>query len=280
MEALYQKLGQPVAMLSRLYVYFVSRVRIEGTPASEDSGCMIRDVMKALNTIGACAESTWPYDISKFSSTPSAAADAEASSHEVTTYQACPDLASVKQAIADGFPVVGGFSVPENMMSQQCAQTGIVQMPGPNEQIVGGHCVMFVGYDDSTSLIKFANSWGTGWGDSGHGYLPYGFFTDTGNGPLADDCWTITNEETPTPTPTPAPTPPTPPSPPTPTPPDPTPTPPTPPSPPSPIPPDPTDPKLAATRALMMLIETDGDHGAMVLWAALDAYAAQLQNAG
>jgi Papain family cysteine protease len=45
--------------------------------------------------------------------------------------------------------------------------------PGPND---GGHFVLIVGYDDTQSppawIVK--NSWGTGWGLNGFGYLAYG----------------------------------------------------------------------------------------------------------
>jgi GNAT superfamily N-acetyltransferase len=33
-----------------------------------------------------------------------------------------------------------------------------------------------MGYDDTKSQFKFMNSWGTGWGDSGFGYLQYNTF--------------------------------------------------------------------------------------------------------
>lgn len=189
MEALYKKLGLPVINLSRLYVYYYSR-KVEGTPPTEDSGAVIRDVMKVLAKYGAPPESLWPYDISQFSVEPTHGAFVAAQAHKTTRYYRAPSLTSIKHAIAIGFTCVGGFSVPENMMSQECARTGVVQMPGPNEQIIGGHAVHFIGYDDSTSLLKFQNSWGTSWGASGFGYLPYDFV----NQKLADDFWSIRKE--------------------------------------------------------------------------------------
>lgn len=270
MEFLYKKAGQENPLLSRLYLYYVTRVRVEGTPATEDSGCMIRDVMKALASIGTCKDATWPYDISKFSDSPPPAADAEAAENEILQYLACTDLNAVKQSLADGYPVVIGFSVPENMMSDACAQTGIVQYPGPQEQIIGGHCVLAVGYDDAKQLITFENSWGTGWGDQGFGYLSYKFYADTGNGPLADDCWTIRTEEMPTP---PAPPEPTPPDPTPPIPPDPDPTPPDPtPQPPDPPSPDPKQVRIQAAQTLLALTSQDSGLEADLMSFALNVY--------
>jgi C1A family cysteine protease len=39
----------------------------------------------------------------------------------------------------------------------------------------GWHCVAICGYDDSRSRFEFKNSWGTAWGNSGYGTLPYGY---------------------------------------------------------------------------------------------------------
>ena len=60
----------------------------------------------------------------------------------------------------------------------------------PSGQAIGGHAILFVGYDDSKSLFKFKNSWGTSWGHNGYGYLPYKYFT-SGN---VVEAWTVSQE--------------------------------------------------------------------------------------
>jgi C1A family cysteine protease len=189
MEALYKKLGMPIIELSRLFVYYYTR-KVEGTPPTEDSGAFIRDVMKALSKYGAAPEAIWPYDISQFSTNPTYAAVQAAHQHRATRYYRCPTLHSIKVALAHGFSAVGGFSVPTNMLSPECAQNGIVKMPGSGDRIEGGHAVHFVGYDDASALLTFQNSWGPGWGKQGFGFLPYGFVDQK----LADDFWSIRRE--------------------------------------------------------------------------------------
>lgn len=191
MEFLYRKLGKPVVMLSRLFDYYATRVWVEQTSPSDDSGAQIRDVMKALAKYGVCLETTWPYEVAMFSTEPPANAKAEALNHQILKYYKATTLDSIRMCLSGGYPLVGGFSVPENMESDECAKTGIINFPSPTEQIVGGHAVLFVGHDDSKKLLMFQNSWGEGWGDKGFGYLPYQFVTEQ----MADDFWTIRTEE-------------------------------------------------------------------------------------
>lgn len=191
MEYLYKKqLGQDAPALSRIFLYYVSRVKIERIDPADDSGCQIRDVMKALRSFGTCLEKTVPYDTLKFSVEPSATAYAEATKHEILTYYSLANLQSIKTCLAQGFPAVGGFSVPANMMTDECTRTGMVKFPAPDEQFEGGHAVLFVGYDDANQCLIFQNSWSTAWGVSGFGYLPYQFVLQG----LADDFWTVRRE--------------------------------------------------------------------------------------
>ena len=215
LEAFYRRAGKGPVDFSRLFVYWHARL-LGGFPTSQDTGCYIRDAMKVLAKYGACFEATWPYDISKYTVQPPPAAIAEAEQHQVLYYYRCADLDAIRASIGlDGFPVVGGFSVPDSIYSAETTKTGVVRYPAAGNKILGGHAVLFVGYDDTKRLLKFQNSWGTGWGQGGFGYLPYEFML---NG-LADDFWTIRDAEIPAPAPPPPPPPLPPPAPrPTPTP--------------------------------------------------------------
>ena len=39
-----------------------------------------------------------------------------------------------------------------------------------------GHAVLIVGYDNEKNAFKIVNSWGTGWGNEGYGWVHYNFF--------------------------------------------------------------------------------------------------------
>lgn len=176
----------PVPDLSRLFVYYQERV-IEHD-VGQDNGAQIRDGVKACAKVGVCTEPAWPYDVAKFAKKPSAAAYKDARARKISDYLRVMTLDGVRANLADGFPVVFGFSVYESFESAAVAKSGIVPMPKKTERMVGGHAVLAVGYDDKAKRIIVRNSWGTGWGLKGYFLLPYGYITDRG---LSDDFWTV-----------------------------------------------------------------------------------------
>jgi C1A family cysteine protease len=172
---------------SRLFIYYNERV-IEGT-VNTDSGAQIRDGMKTIGQQGGPHEALWPYDIAKFTDAPSANAVADGQQHTAISYQrVVRNLNQMKGCLAAGYPFVFGFTVYESFESQAVASTGVVPMPAPNEQVLGGHAVLAVGYDDSQQRFIVRNSWGPGWGMSGYFTLPYTYLTDEN---LSDDFWTV-----------------------------------------------------------------------------------------
>jgi len=179
-------IGEPDPQFSRLFGYAVTR-RLEGTALSLDGGCYVRSVFKAMRRWGVCLESTWPYDISRFSEDPPAAAYTEASQYRALTFYACPSLNAIRQSIADGYPVIGGFACFESMLDDAVTKTGAIPMPDKYAQQVGGHCVYFDSYDDAAGALGFQNSWGLGWGDFGFGTLPQAYVTSG----LATDFYTL-----------------------------------------------------------------------------------------
>lgn len=175
-------------MPSRLFIYYNERM-IEGT-VSEDSGAMIRDGIKSINSQGVCNETIWPYDISKFAVQPTFECYQDAEKNKSVLYQRVnQDLNDLKTTLNAGFPIVFGFLVFASFESEEVARTGIVQMPVRGEQFMGGHAVVLAGYSDEKKAFLVRNSWGINWGLNGYFYLPYDYVTDQ---TLASDFWVVT----------------------------------------------------------------------------------------
>lgn len=184
---------------SRLFIYYNERA-MERT-VGQDSGAQIRDGIKSVARQGVVPESAWPYDGDPADSDgswpaghlaarkPDAALYAEAQHAEAVAYDRVPQQADqIKAVLASGMPVVIGFSVYASFESAEVARTGDAPMPTTDEEQLGGHCVLLVGYDDATGRWLCRNSWGTGWGKAGYFTLPYAYLT---NRSLSSDFWTV-----------------------------------------------------------------------------------------
>ena len=173
-------------MPSRLAIYYGERA-LEGS-INEDSGASVADCLKVLSNTGAGHETLWPYDITKFKVKPSKQLYLDACKYKVQKYEQVDNTkaAMLKTALAAGKPVVFGFTVYESFEGDSVAKTGVVPMPAKTEAVLGGHCVLLVGYDDSKHQWIVRNSWGPSWGDKGYCYFPYAYLT---NPDLASDFW-------------------------------------------------------------------------------------------
>lgn len=171
---------------SRLFIYYNER-NAEGT-TDQDSGGELRDGIKTLHQYGVCREELWPYQDSSAFIKPTQDAYDDASRHKISIYERVTSLDTLRSALADGNPVVFGFTVFNEFDSEEVASTGKVPMPTRHSTPVGGHAVLAVGYDDNSRCIIVRNSWGADWGDKGYFYLPYDYIS---NPNLASDFWIV-----------------------------------------------------------------------------------------
>jgi C1A family cysteine protease len=194
---------------SRLFLYKTTRNMMGW---NGDTGAFLRTTMGALVLFGVPPEKYWPYTDQDpaFDREPSAFTYAIAQNYQALSYYRLDPpgvspqtlLIWLKTFLAAGLPSIFGFRVFASYT--QANRTGKIPFPTSKERAVGGHAVMAVGYDDNieientnpggiktTGAVQIRNSWGTGWGDEGYGYLPYEYVTKG----LAVDWWSLINNE-------------------------------------------------------------------------------------
>jgi C1A family cysteine protease len=172
---------------SRLFLYYNERL-MEGS-TDEDAGAQISDGVLSLQKRGICPEEDWPYDPSQFKIAPPTECYDEAKRNRAATvHRIATNLQSMKTCLARGRPFVVGIEVFPALESDKVASTGLLPTPHPNEESIGGHAVLVVGYNDRHLHFIVRNSWGEDWGDAGHFYIPYAYLT---NPTLSSDMWCI-----------------------------------------------------------------------------------------
>jgi len=178
---------------SPLFLYYEARER-EGT-IDVDCGAYIRTLMDVARKEGAAPESAWKYDEKRFAKLPNPTAYEKAKRWKLGAHYRCETMGQVLQAIAKGFPVVGGFMCHTGMEAPEVNRTGVIPLPrAKRDRPTGGHAVCFIGYDHATRTVEFKNSWGTDWGDAGYGKLPFEYVERRD---LSGDFWAVTAEAPP-----------------------------------------------------------------------------------
>lgn len=175
---------------SRLFIYYNER-QLEGT-IPYDSGAMLRDGIKTLVAQGACDETLWPYDVSRFADTPTIGCYDAALKYKAIHYErVAQTAASMEECLASGIPFAFGVTVYPSFESQMTAQTGMVRMPNSDDDSpLGGHALCACGYNRKEQVFIFRNSWGFDWGEQGYGFIPYAYLI---NPNLAADFWAISS---------------------------------------------------------------------------------------
>lgn len=80
----------------------------------------------------------------------------------------------VREALAQGKPVVAGLSVRRNFFN---LKKGHYWWPELGDTApAGGHAMVVVGYDDKKQAFRLMNSWGKNWGDGGFIWIKYKVF--------------------------------------------------------------------------------------------------------
>ena len=192
---------------SRLFLYKATRNLLHWTG---DTGAFLRSTMGAMVLFGVPPEEYWKYIVADYEKEPPAFCYAFASNYRAISYYRLDPpgttkaalLTQIKTNLVGGLPSMFGFTVYSSY--QQAATTGNIPYPTAGEKIIGGHAVVAVGYDDNLKIknnvpgaveskgaLLIRNSWGTGWGSNGYGWLPYEYVLKG----LAVDWWSLIKAE-------------------------------------------------------------------------------------
>lgn len=89
-----------------------------------------------------------------------------------------PPVASIKRAVREHGPVVVKMHIPTGSKLGSHKGTGVfnetVELVYKPKRNNGAHIVVITGWDDDRGAWEIKNSWGTGWGDDGFGWIAYG----------------------------------------------------------------------------------------------------------
>ncbi len=204
----------PLVPPSYLFVYYNARVLWHGLPlrntecTTGDCGCTVRHNITAINTYGICSNGLWPWNPARVLELPDIIAYNDGLNYnQVFTFiKLVYDLDVLRCVLYFlKVPIMFGFIIYDSFNSDFTRTTGHINTPTPSDTCLGqpvppgqtctmGHCVLLTGYDDTTLLFQFQNSYGNTWGTQsfrpGFGTMGYDYVM---NPALAqwDDIWIV-----------------------------------------------------------------------------------------
>jgi hypothetical protein len=163
---------------SVLFLYWNVRVKIDGELPWDDHGTELASTIRAACTYGMCSDEKWPYNPAKFLEEPPPECYEEAKTllkiHE-SQFRRLHSLDELKECLRRGRPVLADLMFGGEAYSKTPTRTGKIPKMPPDSVIVDNneHSCVIVGYDNDLEVLIIQNSWGTGWGVGGFGFVPY-----------------------------------------------------------------------------------------------------------
>jgi C1A family cysteine protease len=149
------------------------------------TGTTVSAASVSLATEGQSLETLCPYQSSVLKPgrvSPTRAARADGKTRLLPDLRRVDrSLSSIQDFLSRSKPVL---AVLDWFSNSYLAKSGLIDMPGPNDRLLGRHAVLIVEIEDETQpgkcMICFKNSWGPKWGDKGFGHFSADYFEKYG----------------------------------------------------------------------------------------------------
>ena len=195
--------------VSPMFLYKAARNLMNVTG---DVGASLRETMKAIALFGVPPEEFWKYEEDRVEDEPPAFCYSYAQNYQALKYFRLDYagisketlLFQIKAVLAAGFPCMFGCTIYSSAYDDSNIINGYIPFPdAERDQVVGGHAVVAVGYDDFKEIpqadsksippgaLLIRNSWGREWGCQGYGWLPYKYVLEG----LTRDWWSLLKTE-------------------------------------------------------------------------------------
>lgn len=144
-----------------------------------DRGSNISTAMDLIVNKGADDVASFPYVDGSFTTQPDAASLARAGRFKAKSWATLAvTQAGFKAVLAGNNPIVVAIEVLPDFDAMNSTTNTVYDTVGPTDVSRGSHAIAIIGYDDTRQAFRIINSWGTGWGDGGYGWIAYSFINN------------------------------------------------------------------------------------------------------
>ena len=170
-ETSYAWNGRPLPYLSARFIYERSK-RLDDMPDTLEGVTLARGIAVA-ERLGVFDESVWPY-VPGNRTLPAGKTWNQLDAIAIdkgyrAKFEKVKDIDGIVAALNERHPVVAGIEVRGEALFNY--KSGVID--SMNGTFLGGHAIVIVSYDLSDQSLRFANSWGTAWGEHGFGRISF-----------------------------------------------------------------------------------------------------------
>lgn len=142
-----------------------------------DRGTHVSTAMNLVASKGVDSIGAFPYVDGDFTTQPNAVSMRRAARFPAQSwYTLAVSETEIKKVLAGGNTVVIAVEVLPDFDQLNSTTNTVYDSDTGNSR--GRHALAVIGYDNSRSAFRFINSWGTGFGDQGYGWLAYSFINN------------------------------------------------------------------------------------------------------
>ena len=161
--------------ISRLYLYFCTRyVDNNQMVPIHDQGSTLRSVFDAMGRYNYhyIDEVKYPYEIEKVDSIPPSKVFEEAITVNKCPFVSYRQITQTKCSLKYSLymcqvPILCGIQVYSNF-TRLTKEDDVLTLPSPQDELLGGHAVVIIGFDDETDTFEILNSHGSDFGNEGY----------------------------------------------------------------------------------------------------------------
>lgn len=148
-------------VLSPRSIYSIAK-KYDEWPGEDYEGTSVLGALDGLKEVGAYLESGWPYSMKKNPKKGTKPA------YKISGYTKLEGIEQVLNALREGKAVIATIAVSDDFDKTDAKGRVVIKLP---LRQIGAKAICVVGYDGESAEFKFANDWGTGWGDNGFGLI-------------------------------------------------------------------------------------------------------------
>ena len=147
--------------LSPRGIYVLAK-KYDEWPGEDYEGTSVVGGLEAVREIGAYLEKDWPYGSKSKPKT------ARKPSYKISAYSELKGIEQILNALREKKVIVAAIQVTDDFDKTDTDGKVTIKLPLKS---IGAKTISIVGYNEETAEFKFANDWGTAWGNGGFGLI-------------------------------------------------------------------------------------------------------------